>query len=163
MLESPLRIRNFQPQDLDALYQIDQICFPAHIAFSRAEFVSYLNHPKRIARVAETSGRIIGFILARIQRSSHAHILTLDVVPDARQCRVGTKLMTVLHKELERLKIGACVLEVGVRNIAAQRLYEKMHYKNIGVLSGYYREREDAYRMIRVRTPLGCNPCVLPL
>jgi ribosomal protein S18 acetylase RimI-like enzyme len=150
MLESPLRIRNYQPQDLDALCRIDQICFPAHIAFSRTEFVSYLNHPKRIARVAETSGRIIGFILARIQSSSYARILTLDVVPDARQCRVGTKLMTVLHKELVRLKIGACVLEVGVRNIAAQRLYEKLHYKNIGILSGYYGEREDAYRMIRI-------------
>jgi [ribosomal protein S18]-alanine N-acetyltransferase len=150
MLESPLRIRNFRPQDLDDLCRIDQICFPAYMAFSRADFISYLNHPKRIARVAETSGRIIGFILARIQRSSYAHILTLDVVPDARQCRVGTKLMTVLHKELERLKIGACVLEVGVRNIAAQRLYETLQYKNIGILPGYYREREDAFQMIRI-------------
>ena len=149
MLEAPLRIRNYRPQDLDDLYKIDQICFPAYIAFSRAEFVSYLNHPKRIARVAEASGRIIGFILARIQSSSYARILTLDVVPDARQCRVGMRLMTVLHKELARLKIGACVLEVGVRNIAAQRLYEKLHYKTIGILSGYYRKREDAYRMIR--------------
>jgi ribosomal protein S18 acetylase RimI-like enzyme len=150
MIESPIGIRNFQPPDLDTLFRIDQICFPAYIAFSRAEFVSYLNHPKRIARVAETSGRIIGFILARIRGSSHAHILTLDVVPDARRCRVGTQLMNDLHKELERLKIGACVLEVGVRNIAAQRLYEKLHYRNIGILPGYYHEREDACRMIRI-------------
>jgi [ribosomal protein S18]-alanine N-acetyltransferase len=163
MLESALRIRNYQPQDLDALCRIDQVCFPKYIAFSRAEFVSYLNHPKRIARVAETSGRIIGFILARIQSSSCARILTLDVVPDARQCRVGSKLMNVLHNELKRLKIGACVLEVGVRNRAAQRLYEKLHYRYIGILPGYYREREDAYRMIRVKMPLGCSPCVLPL
>jgi [ribosomal protein S18]-alanine N-acetyltransferase len=153
MLESPLRIRNFQAQDLDAFCRIDQLCFPEHIAFSRAEFVSYLNHPKRIARVAETSGMIIGFILARIQRSSYAHILTLDVVPDARKCRVGSKLMAALHKELERLKIGVCMLEVGVPNIAAQRLYKKLNYKYIGILSGYYGEGEDAYRMIRICGP----------
>jgi [ribosomal protein S18]-alanine N-acetyltransferase len=150
MLKSPLRIRNFQAEDLDALCRIDHICFPEYMAFSRAEFVSYLKHPKRIARVAETSGKMIGFILARIQRSSYAHILTLDVVPDARQCSVGTKLMTVLHKELKRLKIDTCVLEVGVRNRAAQRLYEKLQYQYAGILPGFYREHEDAYRMIRI-------------
>jgi [ribosomal protein S18]-alanine N-acetyltransferase len=150
MLESPLRIRNFQAEDLEALCRIDQICFPEYMAFSRDEFVSHLNSAKRIARVAETAGRIIGFILARIQGSSVAHIITLDIVPDARQCHVGTKLMTLLHKELERRKIGASVLEVGVLNIAAQRLYKKLQYKYIGILPGYYCEREDAFRMIRI-------------
>jgi ribosomal-protein-alanine N-acetyltransferase len=150
MLESPLRIRKYQADDLEALCRIDRICFPDFMAFSRAEFVWYLNHPKRIAQVAETSGRIVGFILARIQRSSYAHIITLDVAPDARHCRVGTKLMAVLHHELERLKIGTCVLEVGVGNLAARQLYEKLQYQYIGLLSGYYREREDAYRMVRI-------------
>jgi ribosomal protein S18 acetylase RimI-like enzyme len=148
MLGSSLRIRDFQTQDLDAFCQIDTICFPEYMAFSRAEFVSYLNHPKRIARVAETPGRIIGFILARIQSASYAHIVTLDVVPDARQARVGTRLIGAFHEELKRRKIGASVLEVGVRNIAAQRLYEKLEYAYAGTLPGYYRDREDAYRMV---------------
>jgi [ribosomal protein S18]-alanine N-acetyltransferase len=150
MLESPLRIRNFKPDDLDALCRIDQICFPAYIAFSRAEFVSHLNHPERLARVAEASGRIMGFILAEIQESSYAHILTLDVVPDARRRRIGIRLMTAVHRTLKRLKIDSCVLEVGVRNLAARRLYEKLQYQYIETLSGYYRDREDAYRMIRI-------------
>jgi ribosomal protein S18 acetylase RimI-like enzyme len=149
MLEAPFSIRDFKIKDLEAFYRIDQICFPEYMAFSRAEFISYLNHSKRIARVAETSGRIIGFILARIQGSLYAHILTLDVVPDARQSRVGTQLMKALHEELERLKIGTSILEVDIANIAAQRLYKKLQYKYVGLLPGYYREREDAYRMVR--------------
>jgi [ribosomal protein S18]-alanine N-acetyltransferase len=149
MVESPLRIRNYQEEDLDALCWIDRICFPKYMAFSRAEFVSYLNHPQSITRVAETSGKIIGFILARIQRSGRAHILTLDVVPEARRCRVGAKLMAVLHRELKRRQIDVCMLEVGVSNSAAQRLYEKLNYKYIGTLRGYYGEGEDAYRMVR--------------
>jgi [ribosomal protein S18]-alanine N-acetyltransferase len=150
MLETPLKIRNFKAEDLDAICRIDQICFPKYMAFSRAEFVSHLNSAKRIARVAETSGRIIGFILASIQSSLYAHVITLDIVPDIRRCHVGTKLMTILHRELERRKISGSMLEVSVHNIAAQRLYQKLQYKYIGILPGYYREREDAFRMIRI-------------
>jgi [ribosomal protein S18]-alanine N-acetyltransferase len=150
MLESPLRIRQYRAEDLDALCRIDQICFPEYMAFSRAEFVLHLNHSERIARVAETSGRIIGFILARFQGASYAHVITLDVVPEARKRSVGTRLMNHLHKELKRRKISASVLEVSVRNLAAQRLYEKLEYKFLGTLPGYYRGREDAYRMVRL-------------
>jgi [ribosomal protein S18]-alanine N-acetyltransferase len=150
MLEAPLRIRNYREEDLDVLCRIDQICFPEYMVFSRADFVFHLSHPKRIARVAEASGRIIGFILVRIHGSSYAHVITLDVVPDARQRRVGTRLMDDLHKAIERRKIGACVLEVGVRNVTAQHLYEKLQYRYMGTLPGYYRDREDAYRMVRL-------------
>jgi ribosomal protein S18 acetylase RimI-like enzyme len=146
----PLRIRNFQDEDLELLCDIDRICFADDIAFSRAELLFHLNHPKSITRVGEGLGRILGFVMARIENPSCVHVLTLDVVPDARRCRIGISLMRALHRILAKESIGIAVLEVSVRNQPAQRLYEKLQYRYVETLHGYYRGREDAYRMIRV-------------
>jgi ribosomal-protein-alanine N-acetyltransferase len=150
MIAPPLRIRNYQKKDLEVLHRIDRICFPEDIAFSLEELSAYFNHPGSIARVAEDSARKLGFILAHVQDRSHAHLLTLDVVPEARRRGIGTSLMGALHRELKVRGIGAAVLEVGVRNAAARRLYESLQYQYLGILPGYYRQREDAYRMIRL-------------
>jgi ribosomal protein S18 acetylase RimI-like enzyme len=57
--------------------------------------------------------------------------------------------MNVLHEELEKQNVGISVLEVGANNLPAQRLYEKLHYKYVETLIGYYVGTEDAYRMVR--------------
>jgi ribosomal-protein-alanine N-acetyltransferase len=150
MSKPPIRIRKFQAGDFEALFQIDRICFPADIAFSRAELNFCLRHPKSIAWIAEGPGRIVGFAMARTESRSSAHILTLDVIPEVRQRSVGTALMNKLHLELKKQKIGRSILEVGAQNLVAQRLYEKLHYQYSETLIGYYRGREDAYRMVRV-------------
>ena len=150
MIVSSLTIRDFKTDDFDALCMIDQVCFPKDRVFSRAEFVLYFNHPQRIARVAETEDRILGFVLAHIQNSFCARVLTLDVIPEARKCGIATRLMNALHEELKRQAITACLLEVGVDNIPAQHLYEILHYYYIGTLPGYYCGREDAYQLIRL-------------
>jgi len=151
MSRLPLRIRNSQADDLEALYQIDQICFPEDIAFSRIELAFYLNHPQSIAWVAEgTAAGILGFVLAHIENPARAHVLTLDVVPQARQRRIGTSLMDALHRELRKQKIEAIVLEVGVRNVPAQHLYDRLQYRYVRTLPGYYHGREDAYQLARI-------------
>ena len=150
MSEPPPRIRNFREEDLKTLYEIDRVCFPEDIAFSRAQLAFYLNHPKSIARVADEPGRILGFVLACVETPTCAHVLTLDVLPDARRRKIDTSLMDTLHAKLKRRGIGASILEVGIGNIPAQRLYEKMQYQYLEILCGYYLGREDAYRMARV-------------
>ena len=144
-----LRIRSCKPEDINFLHNIDQVCFPGDIAFSRADFLFCLNHPSTIARVAEVAGRIIGFVLGRIEDEARAHVLTLDVVPCERRSKVGTILMNVLHDELKKHRIAVSVLEVSTVNLAAQRLYEKLDYKYLEILPGYYNGRLDAYRMVR--------------
>lgn len=143
------RIRPYEAGDFEVLFRIDQICFPADISFSQVEMFYYLNHPKSIAWVAEGPGSILGFILARIDGYSRVHVLTLDVVPDARKRKIGTALMNKLHQEMEDRQVRMSMLEVSVKNVPAQRLYEKLGYQYAGKLTGYYRGREDAYRMVR--------------
>jgi len=147
MSGEPIKIRKFLAGDLETLYQIDRTCFSEDIAFSRTELTFYLNQPKSIARVAEGAGRILGFVLARIESPIFAHVLTLDILPDARRRRIGTSLMEELHGMLRERGIKAAILEVATDNVPAQQLYEKMHYQYLGTLSGYYHGRQDAYRM----------------
>jgi [ribosomal protein S18]-alanine N-acetyltransferase len=150
-MSSPsLRIRNFRPSDFEEIYQIDQICFPEALAFSRGEFSLYLSPPNSIARLAEGMNGIAGFVLAWIEGWSGAHVLTLDVVPEMRKCKIGTRLMNRLHRELQKCGVAVSVLEVETQNTAAQRLYEKLGYEYQELLPGYYRGRQDAYRMKRV-------------
>ena len=146
----PLRIRNFQKEDLETLSEIDRICFADDIAFSRAELLCQIHNSKSITRVGEGLGRILGFVIARIENPLCAHVLTLDVVPEARRCRIGISLMQAMHRVLAKEKIRTAVLEVSASNLAAQRLYEKLQYRYQETLCGYYQGREDAYRMVRI-------------
>ncbi len=149
MKRLPLRIRNFRDEDLTTLCEIDRVCFAEGIAFSRTELLSHINHPKSITRVGEGLGRILGFAIAYVENPSFAHVLTLDVVPEARRRRIGMSLMNALHRVIAQENIRFAFLEVSVRNLPAQRLYERLQYRYWETLYGYYEGREDAYRMFR--------------
>lgn len=135
------------------MHAIDGICFPGDIAFSRSELGRCLNQPGSIARLAEGSGRILGFVVAQIESGDRAHIVTLDVIPEARRQGIGTALMNAMHEELGKRGVRVSFLEVGVHNIAARRLYEGLRYRDLGILRGYYRGREDACSMGRTIVP----------
>jgi len=150
MARLPLRIRNYSKEDLETLCEIDRTCFPEYIAFTRADFENYLNYPESITRLGERLGRILGFVMAYVDRQICARVITLDVIPEARHQQIGTTLMHALHEELQRRDIRAALLEVSTCNVPAQRLYEKLNYRYVETLAGYYNGREDAYRMIRL-------------
>lgn len=138
MSEWPLKIRDYHPNDLDTLHDIDLLCFPEGIAFSREDMLFISNYPESITRVAEASGRIAGFVMARIESRRQAHIVTLDVVPEAQRHGIGSMLMEDVHNILRERKIDASILEVGTGNLGARRLYETLGYRYAGLLSGYY-------------------------
>jgi ribosomal protein S18 acetylase RimI-like enzyme len=144
-----LRIRKYRAADFEPICRIDRICFPKGIAFSRAELDSYIQDPQSITRVADEKSEILGFVLARIETPTLAHVVTLDVIPIAHRRGIGTSLMASLHQILMGMHIDTAVLEVAVGNHPARNLYEKMHYEYCGMLTGYYRGCEDAYKMTR--------------
>ena len=46
-------------------------------------------------------------------------------------------------------EVFANTLEVGVSNIRAQRLYEKLGFKNTLLKKSYYSDGEDAFYMVK--------------
>ncbi len=146
-------IEEFRPEDLGDIHALDAICFPADIAFSRADLFSFINHRDSITRIAKLNGATVGFVIGMIERRHTVHVLTLDVVPGMRRRKVGTALMGTLHAEGLRRGARVSLLEVDVENAGARRFYEQLHYGYDGILPGYYNGRRDAYRMLRILRP----------
>ena len=143
------RIRDYSAQDLTKLYEIDQVCFAPDIAYSKAEIRFHLSSHNSITRVAEMLGSIVGFAVGRVDGPLLSHILTLDVLPKARRSKIGTSLMSALHEEFQKRQVMWTVLEVSASDPGARQFYEKLDYRYLETVRGYYNGREDALRMVR--------------
>jgi ribosomal-protein-alanine N-acetyltransferase len=142
-------LRGLEANDFLRLHEIDRICFDPGIAYSQAELFSSLEHPDSLAKVAELGGEIVAFAVARILDELSAHIITLDVLPEARRRRIGTSLMGALHNEFRARNLAVSILEVEAGNKGALRFYRKLGYQRVELLQGYYAGVRDACRMVK--------------
>lgn len=146
-----IQLRPFDRGDIETLYRIDQTCFAPEIAYSRAELCYYLQHPKSITIVAETNSKsIAGFCIGQLyahEGKANGHIITIDVLPEARRQGTGHSLLLAIEQHFRAQAIGSIRLEVAVDNFAAQKFYEATGYARIGTIRGYYAGRLDALVM----------------
>jgi ribosomal-protein-alanine N-acetyltransferase len=128
----------YRAADFKSLWELDQRCFPAGIAYSGEELAYYLRNKTAICLVAWESDRIVGFILGHRDRRGFGHIITLDVDASARRSGLGTTLIRALE---EKFRVGDCesiFLEVAVNNFAALSFYKKHGYSVLKTLPRYY-------------------------
>ena len=113
------RLRDFQPEDFDTLWKIDQQCFAPGIAYSRFELKVYLRRRRTsFSLIAELdSGSIAGFIVAETGRAGH--IITIDVLPEARRLGIGSKLLEAAEARLCAAGSEGVALETAVDNASA--------------------------------------------
>lgn len=127
-------------QHLDTLYKIETMCFKSE-AFTKQQILNLLMAYNCISLVAKVNGEIVGFIIGAIYAEKNlqiGHILTLDVSPNYQRKGVAQKLLQEIEKIFKEKNVKTCQLEVREDNIAALRLYEKLGYKKVAVLKGYY-------------------------
>ena len=155
----PFRIREFEKADFDTLWRIDQACFDPQLAYSRPELAFYMNRPGSFTLVAEGANgessrnggspeSILGFIVAETRRKS-GHIITIDVVAEARRAGVGTALLRAAEGQLLRAGAGAVALETPVNNAAAIRFYKQEGYFVQKTVAGYYSKHLNALVMTK--------------
>lgn len=151
VLSAVMQLRPFHRADMETLYRIDQACFAPGIAYSRAELRYYLLHPKSFTVVAETEAKsIAAFCTGRLhvcEGRSFGHIITIDVLPDARRQGVGRRLLRAVEEDFRAKAVISIRLEVAVDNQQAQTFYQVMGYARIGMIPGYYAGRLDALVM----------------
>lgn len=151
------RIRRFQKTDFDTLWQIDQACFDPQLAYSRQELAFYMRRPGSFTLVAEPDGaepdgngsppgRIVGFIVAEA-RGRSGHIITIDVVAEARRAGVGSVLLQAAEDHLRQSGAVVVGLETPANNAAAIRFYKQKGYFVEKTVSGYYSNQLDALVM----------------
>ncbi len=107
-----------------------------------------------VARAAE---RCAGFAIMRYG-DDEAHLDLLAVVPDQRGRGVGRQLVEWLEEPALVAGITTVVLEVRAGNRAARAFYERLGYRPVGRLAGYYQGRESAIRMRRTLGAAGVPP-----
>ena len=85
-----LTLRDYRAEDFRRLLEIDEACFVEGIAYSARELRHFLGRPSAVKIIGEIEGTIKGFIVAdsyRPRRSEEllGHIITIDVLPEARR------------------------------------------------------------------------------
>jgi ribosomal-protein-alanine N-acetyltransferase len=152
----PFRVRPFQKSDFEELWRIDQTCFDPQLAYSRLELEVYMRRQGSFTLVAQANGAagsnhgsetgILGFVVAEARRKT-GHIVTIDVVPDARREGIGSALLDAAEDRLRQGGAGGVALETPVNNLAAIRFYKKKGYFVEKTVPGYYSNQLDALVM----------------
>ena len=158
-------IRDFKAEDFDTLWLLDQECFGPGIAYSREELKTYIRQRGAFTLIATKtatdiatkpatktaadagSGSIAGFIVTHAmvtKQGSAGHIITIDVVTEARRSGVGSLLLRAAEDRLRKAGSGAVGLETAVDNLSALSFYKKHGYNVIGTRPRYYANGLDA-------------------
>lgn len=148
-------VRAYQPHDFDALYRLDQSCFPRGIAYSKTTLRYFLALSSTECLLAVEEDDIAGFILSELD-GPVAHIITLDVAEGHRRSGVGSLLLKSAENGCSARGVRTVFLETAVNNLAAVNFWLRHGYIVEGMLKRYYLNRIDGYEM-RKMLPSGQN------
>lgn len=140
MSQMTITIEEAAIKHLDRLYEIEMECFEKE-AFTKQQIAHLLTDYNSISLVAKEDKKIIGFIIGMIYiegKTLTGHILTIDISPIHRRKGIGIKLLQEIEKIFRERGVKTCRLEVREDNVAALNLYQKLGYKKVGELKGYY-------------------------
>jgi ribosomal protein S18 acetylase RimI-like enzyme len=164
----PFNVRDFQPADFDTLWRIDQTCFAAGISYSRAELRLYMRRRGAFTLVAvggepraaigpnsgkaertvsagfSAEGAVAGFIVGEAGARARGHIITIDVVAEARRFGVGSLLLRAAEDRLISEGCRLVELETAVDNISALSFYKRHKYSVTRTHPAYYSNGVDA-------------------
>lgn len=136
---------------------MDQICFDSQLAYSRPELAIYMGRPGSFTLVAEeaevgdskngkSQAKILGFVVAEARRRT-GHIITIDVLPEARRGGIGSALLQAAEVQLRQAGAAMVELETAVDNMAAIQFYKRKDYFVEKTIPGYYSNQLDALVM----------------
>lgn len=137
-------IREYRAADFEALWEIDQACFARGISYTRRELAFYIARKRGFTLVAELDGRIVGFVVVDRHRHGQGHVITIDVLPEARRSGLGSRLMIAAEERLRALGCSVVFLETAVDNAAALAFYKRHGYSIVQTTPRYYLDSIDA-------------------
>ena len=146
-------IREYRPSDFETLWKIDQVCFAQGISYTRRELAFYIGQKRGFTLVAETDGKIVGFVVIDRDREGQGHVITIDVLPEARRSGLGSQLMTAAEERLRTLGCSTVFLEAAVDNAAALAFYKRHGYSVVQTIPRYYLDSIDALVLVKDLSP----------
>jgi ribosomal-protein-alanine N-acetyltransferase len=156
-LQQTFTLRKFTPRDLQRVMYINRACLPEN--YGDYFFMDLYNRFPETFIVAEVDGEIVGYVMCRIELGlsdfsfsgfiKKGHIVSIAVMPEHRRKGIGYALICKAMEGMRLYNAKQAFLEVRVSNKPAISLYEKLGFKVLRVIRGYYSDGEDAYVMGR--------------
>lgn len=138
---------HLKEEDIDSLLKIEQVSFP--LPWTRSMFEQELHIPTSHFFVAKAlpDKDIVGYA-GYWQVVDELHLINIAIKPEFRRQGLGKHLLYYILCDGKRLGLKRATLEVRASNLAAQRLYEQIGFKNIALRKNYYADNlEDAVIM----------------
>ena len=140
-----ITLRDADSRDFETLWSIDQQCFPPGLAYSKRELATYMAIRDSFTIVAfDPEAKVLGFLVATTRRNGAGHIITIDVLKEARRLGIGSKLLSEAESRLRKLQCHAVSLETAVDNRSALIFYKRHEYSLVKTIPHYYSNGVDA-------------------
>lgn len=148
-----IRFRPCTRDDFEALYKLDQECYPPGIAYTRRMLRWFLAQPGAFCIVAEAAedSAVAGFILADVQEDA-GHIITLDVAAAWRRRGIGSRLVAEAEARMAAAGVLQVEIETATGDPIAVAFWHSRGYRTGGVIPKYYLGQHDAYWMVKTLT-----------
>ena len=133
-------------EHLDQVAAIERLCFPD--PWSRRLLEELLAHEGAVSLAAVgADGVVLGYVSAQTVLDE-GYINNVAVRPENRRQGIASRLLRELQRLGEEMALAFLTLEVRASNHAAQALYAKHGYREVGRRKNYYgHPREDAILM----------------
>jgi ribosomal-protein-alanine N-acetyltransferase len=140
--------------DVESIGELEQVCFPA--PWSTSAYRHELQHNRLSSYwVIRPAGRDALATLPPILAyggywlmAHEAHIATIATHPQWRRRKLGEWLLLEMIAQARSCGAHSATLEVRVNNLAAQALYEKLGFVEVGVRKRYYRDNGEDARLM---------------
>lgn len=145
--QAAVRVRRAQPSDLDDLLALEHASFDGD-RLSRAQFRRHLDSDSALVLAAVTVPHdLLGAAVLFFRKGVRAaRLYSLASHPQARGRGVGAALLEAAEAAARRRRCRTLRLEVRADNAAAMRLYERVGYRRLAPLAGYYEDGADGWR-----------------
>jgi len=116
------------------------------------------NFPESFLVATNSHGRIIGYVMWRVERIpaknslrliSKGHLVSIAVSTTSRRKGIASDLLANSMPAIEKSNITDYVLEVRVSNYGAIDLYKNFGFEIESIKKKYYRDGENAYFMVK--------------
>ncbi len=138
-----ITFRDYRPDDLNRLWELDQQCFPPGIAYSRVELMHYIRRHGAFTVIAESSDDLAGFMVGESLRR-RGHVITIDVAKPFRRQGLGSRLMDEAEARFRQAGCEVALLETAVNNMGAIAFYKRRGYVVLKTIPRYYAGNLDA-------------------